>query len=53
MVSKLKSGLGILITKNNLFEGLWRNGKRVRGVEVNTYGRYKGNFCEDLRSGRG
>lgn len=32
MIGKVRSGLGILIKKDAVFEGEWRNNEIVRGV---------------------
>lgn len=37
-----KHGKGILITPGYLFEGVWKFGEKVKGVEVTSVGKYKG-----------
>jgi hypothetical protein len=43
----------VLIRENYSFEGLWKNGKKVKGIETNSSGIYKGEFNLEKREGTG
>jgi len=44
MIGKKKSGVGILITTFNCFEGSWKNNQKIKGVEISKKGVYKGYY---------
>lgn len=53
MVGNSKEGVGISIENNKIYEGIFKNNYKVRGVEVNASGIYKGQFFNEKRSGDG
>jgi hypothetical protein len=45
--------LGILIKDGILFEGLWSEDLKVKGLEKSTTGTYTGSYKNDKKDGRG
>jgi hypothetical protein len=53
MIGNSKEGKGILLRDKKIFEGLFRGNSKVKGLEINASGVYKGQFFNEKRCGSG
>jgi len=53
MIGNVREGIGILLTKNSCFEGLFQNNIKVKGSELNYSGIYRGEFHNNKKEGTG